>query len=149
MSNSPQKQSESSQMESFSGSWIELENKTNNEKTNETEEEVTTETSPTTSNQGDQDEAAMTQALADAQDELSRSVLNQTSMTNDEAEEILPKKRESRKSMMSLRGTYFINCGYDFVQHPAFYVSTMLASHTLAVAVGIFIGKRMASQSRL
>ena len=54
------------------GSWIELENKTNNEKTNDTEAENITETSPTTSNHGDQDEAAMTQALADAQDELSR-----------------------------------------------------------------------------
>ncbi|XP_066918088.1 uncharacterized protein [Clytia hemisphaerica] len=126
---------EPTQME---GSWIQLDSKS--------KDGDSPDTSPKLS-----DDEAMTEALADAQNEMAKSILKKPSVQEEEAEPSQTKssKRESRKSMFSLRGSSLIDCGYDVANHPAVYVSSLLFSHTLVFALGLIVGKKLASQPRL
>ncbi|XP_066918089.1 uncharacterized protein [Clytia hemisphaerica] len=112
---------EPTQME---GSWIQLDSKS--------KDGDSPDTSPKLS-----DDEAMTEALADAQNEMAKSILKKPSVQEEEAE---PSQTKSSKRESS---------GYDVANHPAVYVSSLLFSHTLVFALGLIVGKKLASQPRL
>jgi len=128
--------SECSSLESFTDSWIRLDSKNGS----------SLENSPKFS-----DEEEMEEVLADAQTKVDRSGKKEKKVVEQKKEKVkaiedevavkewITKNENTRKKEKS---------GCSFIGSNTFMISSLIVTHTLALVIGVVIGKRYLSSSR-